>query len=105
MMRIMDTPFISFLIERGKISKETWEKALSSSGPLENTPIEEYLVSSGILTEEELRSNLEKFFEAPFATKDDFPQEPLLIHNLSLQFMKESKFIPARLIDKELAVI
>ena len=101
----METPFISFLIERGKISKESWEKVLSTSGPLENTPIEECLVSSGILTEEEFRSNLEKFFEVPFATKDDFPQEPLLINNLSLQFMKESKFIPARLIDKELAVI
>ena len=104
-MRIMETPFISFLIERGKISKESWEKALSSIGPLENTPIEEYLVSAGILTEEEFRSNLEKFFEVPFAAKDDFPQEPLLINNLSLQFMKESKFIPARLIDKELTVI
>jgi len=104
-MRIMETPFISFLIERGKISKESWEKVLSSIGPIENTPIEECLVSSGILTEEEFRSNLEKFFEVPFAAKDDFPQEPLLINNLSLQFMKESKFIPARLIDKELTVI
>ena len=101
----METPFISFLIERGKISKESWEKVLSSIGPIENTPIEECLVSSGILTEEEFRSNLEKFFEVPFAAKDDFPQEPLLINNLSLQFMKESKFIPARLIDKELTVI
>src|SRR4030042_318819 len=104
-MRIMETPFISFLIERGKISKESWEKVLSSIWPIENTPIEECLVSSGILTEEEFRSNLEKFFEVPFAAKDDFPQEPLLINNLSLQFMKESKFIPARLIDKELTVI
>jgi general secretion pathway protein E len=104
-MRIMETPFISFLIENGKISKESWEKVLPSNGVLENVPIEEHLVSSGILTEEEFRSNLEKFFEVPFATKDDFPQEPLLINNLSVQFMKESKFIPARLIDQELAVI
>ena len=101
----MENPFISFLIERGKISKESWEKLLSSIGPVGNTPIEEYMVSSGILTEEEIRSNLEQFFEVPFATKDDFPQEPLLINNLSIQFMKESKFIPARLIDKELMVI
>ena len=101
----METAFISFLIESGKISRESWEKVLPLNGALENAPIEEYLVGSGILTEEEFRSNLEKFFEVPFATKDDFPQEPLLINNLSIQFMKESRFIPARLIDKELTVI
>jgi general secretion pathway protein E len=104
-MEIAEAPFISFLIQSGKISKESWEKVLSSNEPSGNTPMEEYLVSSGILTEEEFRSNLERFFEVPFATKSDFSQEPLLVNNLSIQFMKESKFIPARLIDKELTVI
>jgi len=104
-IRIMETSFISYLIENGRISRESWEKAFPSGGLLENVPIEEYLVGSGILTEEEFRSNLEKFFEVPFATKNDFPQEPLLVNNLSIQFMRESKFIPARLINKELTVI
>jgi general secretion pathway protein E len=104
-MALSETPFISFLIENGKIPRESWEKVLPSDGPVENFPIEEYLLSSGLLTEEEFRSNLERFYEVPYATKDDFPQEPFLINNLSIQFMKESKFIPARLIDKELTVI
>jgi len=101
----METPFISFLIGSGKISRQNWEELLPSIELLENVPAEEYLVSSGILTGEEYRSYLEEFFEAPFATKDDFPQEPLLMNNLSVQFMKEAKFIPARLIDEELTVI
>jgi general secretion pathway protein E len=104
-MTLSETPFISFLIENGKISRESWEKVLPSNGPMENFSVEEYLLSSGLLTEEEFRSNLERFYEVPYATKDDFPQEPFLINNLSIQFMKESKFIPARLTDKELTVI
>jgi general secretion pathway protein E len=104
-MNLIENPFVSFLIERGKIERMDLEKALSSKGPSEDLSIEEHLVSSGLLTEAELRSHLEGFFGVPFATKDDFPHEPVLINNLSLQFMKESKFIPARLIGKELTVI
>jgi len=104
-MNIIDTPFISFLIERGKVQSMDLEKILSSHEPSENISIEEHLLSSGLLTENELRSNLEEFFGAPFATKEDYPQEPVLVNNLSIQFMKESKFIPARLIDKELTII
>ena len=57
------------------------------------------------MTEEELKSFIEQFYGVPIATLQDFPQEPLLINNLSIQFMKESKFIPARLTDNELTVI
>jgi type IV pilus assembly protein PilB len=104
-MNLVENPFVSFLIETGKIERMDLEKALSSKGPSEDLSVEEHLVSSGLLTEAELRSHLEGFFGVPFASKDDFPQEPLLINNLSVQFMKESKFIPARLIGKELMVI
>lgn len=101
----MESPFISFLIETGKIEKMDLEKVLSPKGPSEDLSLEEHLISSGLFTEVGLRSHLEGFFGVPFATKDDFPQEPLLINNLSVQFMKESKFIPTRLVGKELTVI
>ena len=81
------------------------EKILSSDAAAENLSIEEHLLSSGLLTEDEIRSHLEEFYGVPFATKEDYPQELILVNNLSIQFMKESKFIPARLVDKELTVI
>jgi len=36
---------------------------------------------------------------------EDFPKEPTLYENISVQFMKESKFIPAQLQDDTLTVI
>lgn len=101
----MDSPFVSFLIERGMVQKNDLERMASPNGQTEDVPIEERLLTSGLLTEDDLRSHLEEFFETPFATKDDFPQEPVLVNNLSVQFMKESKFIPSRLMDNELTLI
>jgi general secretion pathway protein E len=101
----MSSSFISFLIEKGKVHKTDGEKILSVKEPSENVSVEEQLVSSGLLTEEEVRSNLEEYFGTPFAVKEDFPQEAVLINHLSVQFMKESKFVPARLNDRELTVI
>ena len=104
MMNRMGNPFLSFLIEKGKIQSTDLENLLSDEVS-ENVSIEEKLTTSGLMTEDELRSNLEEFFGAPFATRNDFPQEPVLVNNLSIQFMKESKIIPARLVDQELTVI
>jgi general secretion pathway protein E len=98
------SPFVSFLIERGVVQNEDLEKA-SSNEPLDNAPVEERLLASGLITEDVFRSCAEEFFEVPFATPADWPQTPVLINNLSVQFMKESKFIPARLEDKELTVL
>ena len=95
----------SFLIEKGWVKKEVLEKMVSPSQETENFPVLEELVNSGILTDEQFRSALEEFFGVPFAKKDDYPQEALLINQLSIPFMKGSKFIPARLTDKELTVI
>jgi len=39
------------------------------------------------------------------ATEDDFPKEPTLYENLSVQFMKESKFIPGQMENNTLTVI
>ena len=101
----MRSSFISYLIEKGKVQKADGHKILSVKEPSENVSVEDQLVSSGLLTEEEVRSNLEEYFGTPFAGKEDFPQEAVLINHLSVQFMKESKFVPARLNDRELTVI
>jgi general secretion pathway protein E len=99
------TQITSYLVEKGLIQKEDLEKVLSSNQPIESLPLEDFLVHAGLITEEEFRLALEEFFGTPFATPADFPQEPLLINNLSTQFMKESKFIPSRLEDGVLTII
>jgi general secretion pathway protein E len=104
-MENMNDQITTYLVEKGLIRQEDLEKILPPNQPLDNLSIEERLISSGLLTKEKFRSAIEEFFGVPFATKEDFPQEPVLINTLSIQFMKESKFIPARLVDKELTVI
>jgi len=95
----------TYLVEKGLIQKEDLEKVLSSNPPIEGLPLEDILFNAGLITEEEFRLALEDLFGAPFATQDNFPQEPLLIGNVSVQFMKESRFVPARLVKNELTVI
>jgi general secretion pathway protein E len=104
-MNAWEMPFVSFLIEKGKVQRADFDNLLSAKDPSEDLTLEERLLTSGLLTEDSLRSSLEDFLGVPFANKNDFPQEPVLVNNLSIQFMKESKFIPARLNDKELTVI
>jgi general secretion pathway protein E len=101
----IENSFISFLIEKGKIQSTDLERILSSKDPPENLSVEEHLLRSGLLTQDELRSNLKEFYGVPPATKEDFPLEPVLVNTLPIQFMKESKFIPASLNNKELTII
>ena len=104
-MSLMERPFVSFLIENEAVSKESLEKIVPANGGAENLSIEGLLVTSGLMTEEGLNSFIERFYGVPIATLKDFPQEPLLINNLSIQFMKEAKLIPSLLTDNELRVI
>jgi general secretion pathway protein E len=104
-MENIDNQIISFLIEKGLIQEADLEKVLSPDQPLAELSLRERLTRSGVLAEKQLLSAIEELFGVPFASKDDFPKEPLLIDHLPAQFMKESKFIPARLADNELTVI
>jgi general secretion pathway protein E len=104
-MNLLESPFISYLVESGTLPRESLEKLAPSDDSSQNLPVEQLLVSSGLVTEEELRSLIERFYGVPMASSSDFPQEPLLTDNLSVPFMKEAKFIPARLTDNELTVI
>ena len=101
----MENPFISYLIESGAVSKEGLDKIGPSNGASGNLSMEKMIVTSGLLTEEDFKVSIERFYSVQMASVSDLPQEPLLINNLSIQFMKEMKFIPARLADNELTII
>ena len=94
-----------YLVERGLIQKEDLEKILPPDQPAGDLSVEEQLINAGLLTGEQFRSAAEEFFGVPFASQEDFPKESVLFDHLSIQFMKESKFIPSRLADNTLTVI
>ena len=104
-MEDIDKQIISLLVERGLIQEGDLEKVFPPDQPPGELSLKEHLIDSGILTENQFLSALEELFGVPFAVRDDYPREPLLIDHLPVQFMKESKFIPARLADSELTVI
>jgi general secretion pathway protein E len=95
----------NYLVERGLIQKEDLEKILPPDQPAGDLSVEEQLINAGLLTGEKFRSAAEEFFGVPFASQEDFPKESVLFDHLSIQFMKESKFIPSRLADNTLTVI
>ena len=104
-MENQDRQLVSFLIQKGLIGEKDLDNIFPPGQPSDELSIQERLVDSGLLRQEDFRSAAEEFFGVPFAAKDDFPREPLLINNLSTQFMKESKFLPASLNNNQLTVI
>jgi general secretion pathway protein E len=107
-MENINQQVVSFLVEKGFIQKIDLEKVFQPDQSMAELSIEESFINSGLLSREQFRSAAEEFFGVPFANQEDFPTEPLLINDLSPQFMKESKFVPSRLmgtIDKQLTVI
>ncbi|MGD0626546.1 MAG: ATPase, T2SS/T4P/T4SS family [Thermodesulfobacteriota bacterium] len=101
----MNKQIVSYLVEKGMIQRGEVEAAFPSGQFPEDFSFEEYLIKPGLLTPQKFRSALEEFFGAPFASEDDFPKEPMLFDQLSVQFMKEAKFIPAYLENNTLTVI
>jgi len=101
----MTSRITHFLLEKGFISKEDLERVFPLGHPPGDISPEEHLFKTGLMTREDFRKAAEEFFEIPSATADDFPREPMLFNHLSVQFMKESRFIPASLENNVLTVI
>ena len=101
----MTNRIINLLLEKGLISKEDLERVFPLGHPPGDISPEEHLFKTELITREDFKKAAEEFFQASFATADDFPREPMLFNHLSVQFMKESKFIPASLENNILTVI
>jgi general secretion pathway protein E len=104
-MASINKQIVSYLVEKGMIQSADLEAAFPSGQFPEDFSLEENFIKPGLLTPQKFRSALEEFFGAPFAAEDDFPKEPMLFDQLSVQFMKEAKFIPAGLENNTLTVI
>jgi len=101
----MNRQILNYLVEKGLIRSADLERVVLEGQPSEDISVEEHFIKPGLLTRQEFRAALEEFFGTPFAIEEDFPREPMLFDQLSVQFMKESKFIPAYLEDNTLTVI
>jgi general secretion pathway protein E len=104
-MADINRQIVSYLIEKGMIRSADVEMAFPSGQPPGDFSFEENFIKPGLLTPQKLRSALEEFFGVPFASEDDFPKEPMLFDQISVQFMKAAKFIPAGLENNTLTVI
>jgi len=101
----MNNPIVDHLVEKGLVKRVDLERVFPSGQPPEDFSVEEHLIKPGLLTQEQYRKGVEEYYGAPTATADDYPKEPMLFDQLSVQFMKEFKFIPARMENNILTII
>jgi general secretion pathway protein E len=96
---------LSYLIEKGFVKKEDYNNIFPLGQPPPDFSIEEHIIKAGLMAEDTFQAAMEEFFGVPFASPDDYPKEPILFDQFSVQFMKESRFLPARIEDNLLTLI
>jgi general secretion pathway protein E len=102
---MLTTQFLEFLLDQGIIRKAAFDEAFPTGALPADFSVEEHFIKPGLLTTDGFRTAAETFYGVKSATEDDFPKEPALYENLSVQFMKESKFIPGPMENNTLTVI
>ena len=96
---------LSYLVEKGYLKRADYEKLFPSGNLPPKFSIEEDLIKTGLIASEGFQAALEDFFKVPFASADDYPREPVLFDKFSVPFMRESRFLPAKIEDNVLTVI
>jgi general secretion pathway protein E len=101
----MNRQFLDYLIDQGFVPRADFEEAFPGGSLPPDFSVEENLIKPGLLPLERIPEAVQEFFGVPFAREEDFPKEPTVYENLSVQFMKEAKFIPSQMQDDTLTVI
>ncbi|MDI6755718.1 MAG: type II secretion system ATPase GspE [Thermodesulfobacteriota bacterium] len=104
-MEDINRRLIAYLMEKGLLGKADHERVFPLGETPENFSIAEHLIKPGLINAEGFRAAVKEFFGAPFASADDYPREPVLFDQLSVLFMKESKFLPGKIENNILTVI
>jgi general secretion pathway protein E len=102
---MLNPQFLEFLLDQGIIQKAAFDEAFPTGALPADFSVEEHFIKPGLLTLDRFGIAAETFYGVKSATEDDFPKEPALYENLSVQFMKESKFIPGPMENNTLTVI
>ncbi|HSR13314.1 MAG TPA: ATPase, T2SS/T4P/T4SS family, partial [Thermodesulfobacteriota bacterium] len=92
---MVNRQFLDYLLDQGMMERGKFEEAFPNGDLPTDFSFEENLLKPGLLSMKMYRAAAEAFYDTRFADDEDFPKEPTLFENLSLNFMRESKFIPA----------
>ena len=91
------------LLESGKVSKDKLDKVLTMQ--LNNTEgLGRRLVDLGLVSEVVLLETLSEYLDIPFVSLKDFPQQTIVLENLSEKFMRQYKFVPLSLDENVLTI-
>ena len=91
------------LLESGKISSEKLEKVLSVQ-PQNPEGLAQRLVDLGLISETALLETLSEHLKIPFVSLKEFPQQTVMLENLSEKFMRQYKFVPLSLENNVLTI-
>lgn len=91
------------LLASGKINNEKLEKVMSVQ-PQNPEGLAQRLVDLGLISETVLLETLSEHLEIPFVSLKEFPQQTVMLENLSEKFMRQYKFVPLSLEDKVLTI-
>jgi len=100
----METPsLLECLVERGKVGQEDLQRFY----PLQRNwgQLKRKLIETQMIPEQELCELMSELLGIPFVRFDQFPKEPLFLNEISVQFMKEHRFLPVQKEGEELTVI
>jgi general secretion pathway protein E len=91
------------LLESGKVSKDKLDKVLTMQ--LHNTEgLGRRLVDLGLVSEVVLLETLSESLDIPFVSLKDFPQQTIVLEDLSEKFMRQYKFVPLSLNENVLTI-
>ncbi len=91
------------LLESGKISKDKLEKVLTAQSD-STEGLGRRLVDMGLISETVLLETLSGYLDIPFVSLKDFPQQTIVLENLSEKFMRQYKFVPLSLNENVLII-
>src|SRR5512136_1777453 len=100
---MIQTSFVDLLVEKGRLTKEDVQKLPNSTADWGS--LKRKLLESQLVDERELCQLMSEVLGIPFVTLDQFPKEPLFLSNLSVQFMRQSQFLPVHMNGGELTVV
>lgn len=91
------------LLDSGKIGKDKLDKVLTAqSGSTEG--LGRRLIDLGLISETVLLETLSEYLGIPFVSLKNFPQQTIMLENLSEKFMRQYKFVPLSLNDNVLTI-
>lgn len=96
-------PLTEILLESEKVSKDKLDKVLATQSN-STEGLGRRLVDLGLISETVLLETLSEYLRIPFVSLKDFPQQTVVLEDLSEKFMRQYKFVPLSLDENVLTI-